>query len=379
MNLLLVLLIIGLFVIDESLDKLLVVMEIFFNVVVLGDVIGLVCIFGLLLVFCVGFYECWMMMFGWCGMDVMKFLCIIGIFICIFFFFWICQVLQVFGKGLEIVIKVMVKVKNKEVVVFELKVVQKQSEYFDWLRVVQDFIFIVQQVVVIGQDVVWWDKFIYNVENLGNIINNYVQWVVVVVEIKMSEWINDVICFVGELIFQMFYYGILVVQCIFMVIMMIFCFIMFVLFLVLFWNLVWSQWMLKFFFFLLWGFVIYMCIYYIDFILFYNLQQDLIVYNYFFYGLVNLWEQIGVLGLQGIGFNCMYVMGMLVGVYIICFVFEVVLWFILGGISLGVGLVVGSMVMGMVVMVGGVVGGVVGFVVGGVIFMIKFKFKLGKK
>ena len=63
----------------------------------------------------------------------------------------------------------------------------------------------------------------------------------------------------------------------------------------------------------LWGFVTYMCIYYIDFILLYNLQQDLIAYNHLLHGSVNSWEQIGALGLQGIGSNCMYAMGMLVG------------------------------------------------------------------
>ena len=60
-----------------------------------------------------------------------------------------------------------------------------------------------------------------------NTINNYAQRAVVATETKVSEWINDVIRFVGELIFQMSYYGILVAQRIFMAIMMIFCPIMF--------------------------------------------------------------------------------------------------------------------------------------------------------
>ena len=121
----------------------------------------------------------------------------------------------------------------------------------------------------------------------------------------------------GELIFQMSYYGILVAQRIFMAIMMIFCPIMFALSLAPPWNSAWSQWMSKFLSLSLWGFVTYMCIYYIDFILLYNLQQDLIAYNHLLHGSVNSWEQIGALGLQGIGSNCMYAMGMLVGAYII--------------------------------------------------------------
>ena len=65
-----VLLTIGLPAIDESLDKLLVAMETFPNVAVLGDAVGLARIIGLLLALCVGSYECWMMMLGRRGMDV---------------------------------------------------------------------------------------------------------------------------------------------------------------------------------------------------------------------------------------------------------------------------------------------------------------------
>ena len=70
------------------------------------------------------------------------------------------------------------------------------------------------------------------------------------------------------------------------------------------WNSAWSQWMSKFLSLSLWGFVTYMCIYYIDFILLYNLQQDLVAYDHLLHGSVNSWEQIGALGLQGIGSNC---------------------------------------------------------------------------
>ena len=250
-----VLLTIGLPAIDESLDKLLVAMETFPNVAVLGDAVGLARIIGLLLALCVGSYECWMMMLGRRGMDVMKLLRIVGISICISSSSWICDALQVPGKGLESASKAMAQAKNKEVAAFELKVAQKQSEYLDRLRTVQDSIATAQQVAAIGQDAAWWDKLIYNVENLGNTINNYAQRAVVATETKVSEWINDVIRFVGELIFQMSYYGILVAQRIFMAIMMIFCPIMFALSLAPPWNSAWIQWMSKFLSLSLWGFV----------------------------------------------------------------------------------------------------------------------------
>ena len=355
-----VLLTIGLPAIDESLDKLLVAMETFPNVAVLGDAVGLARIIGLLLALCVGSYECWMMMLGRRGMDVMKLLRIVGISICISSSSWICDALQVPGKGLESASKAMAQAKNKEVAAFELKVAQKQSEYLDRLRTVQDSIATAQQVAAIGQDAAWWDKLIYNVENLGNTINNYAQRAVVATETKVSEWINDVIRFVGELIFQMSYYGILVAQRIFMAIMVIFCPIMFALSLAPPWNSAWSQWMSKFLSLSLWGFVTYMCLYYVDFILLYNLQQDLVAYEHLLHGSVNSWSQIGALGLQGIGSNCMYAMGMLVGAYIIRFVPEVASWLIPGGVSSGAATAAGSTATGIASMAGGAAGSVAG-------------------
>lgn len=352
MTLLSILCTMGLPAIDQSLDKLLVAMEAFPNVAILGDTISFARMLGLLLALCVGSYECWMMMLGRRGMDVMKLLRIIGISMCISSSSWICSALQMPGKSLEATTKSMAMAKNKEVAALELKVAQKQGEYLERLRAVQDSISTAKQVAAIGEDANWWDKLVYNVENLGETINNYAQRAAVAAETKVSEWINDVIRFVGELIFQMSYYGILVAQRIFIAIMIVFCPIMFALSLAPPWNSAWSQWMSKFLSLTLWGFVTYMCLFYIDFILMYNLQEDLVAYNHLLHGAVNSWEQIGALGLQGIGSNCMYAMGMLVGAYIIRFVPEVSSWLIPGGVSSGAASPSGSVAMGAAMMGG---------------------------
>ena len=364
MNLLTILCTMGLPAIDESLDRLLVAMEAFPNVAILGNTIGFARVLGLLLALCVGSYECWMMMLGRRGMDVMKLLRIIGISMCISSSSWICSALQVPGKSLESTTKAMAMAKNREVAALELKVAQKQGEYLERLRAVQDSISTAKQIAEIGEDANWWDKLIYNVENLGTTINNYAQRAAVAAETKVSEWINDVIRFVGELIFQMSYYGILVAQRIFIAIMIVFCPIMFALSLAPPWNSAWSQWMSKFLSLTLWGFVTYMCLYYIDFILMYNLQEDLVAYNHLLHGTVNSWEQIGALGLQGIGSNCMYAMGMLVGAYIIRFVPEVASWLIPGGVSSGAASPAGSVAMGAATMAGSAAGSAVGTTVG---------------
>ena len=364
MTLLSILCTMGLPAIDDSLDRLLVAMEAFPNVAILGNTIGFARVLGLLLALCVGSYECWMMMLGRRGMDVMKLLRIIGISMCISSSSWICSALQMPGKSLEATTKAMAMSKNKEVAALELKVAQKQGEYLERLRAVQDSISTARQIAEIGEDANWWDKLVYNVENLGTTINNYAQRAAVAAETKVSEWINDVIRFVGELIFQMSYYGILVAQRIFIAIMIVFCPIMFALSLAPPWNSAWSQWMSKFLSLTLWGFVTYMCLYYIDFILLYNLQEDLVAYNHLLHGTVNSWEQIGALGLQGIGSNCMYAMGMLVGAYIIRFVPEVASWLIPGGISSGAASPAGSVAMGAATMAGSAAGSAVGTTVG---------------
>lgn len=365
MTLLSILCTMGLPAIDQSLDKLLVAMEAFPNVAILGDTISFARMLGLVLALCIGSYECWMMMLGRRGMDVMKLLRIIGISMCISSSSWICSALQVPGKSLEATTKAMAMAKNKEVAALELKVAQKQGEYLERLRAVQDSISTAKQIAEIGEDANWWDKLVYNVENLGETINNYAQRAAVAAETKVSEWINDVIRFVGELIFQMSYYGILVAQRIFIAIMVVFCPIMFALSLAPPWNSAWSQWMSKFLSLTLWGFVTYMCLYYIDFILMYNLQEDLVAYNHLLHGTVNSWEQIGALGLQGIGSNCMYAMGMLVGAYIIRFVPEVASWLIPGGVSSGAGATSGAAAVSTAAMAGSAAGSVVGVVAGG--------------
>ena len=294
------------------------------------------------LALCMGSYECWMMMLGRRGMDVMKLARIIGLSLCITYSSYICESLKMPGKGLEEVTRQMAQSKNREVAALELKVAQKQDDYLKRLRQVQDSIETAKQVQEIGEDAHWWDKLIYNMENLGSTINNYAQRAAVAAETKVSEWINDVIRFVGELIFQMSYYGMLVAQRIFMTIMATFAPIMFALSIVPPWSNAWAQWMGKYLSLSLWGFVVYFCLYYIDFILMYNLMEDIKAYDTLLRGTVNSWQQIGALGLQGIGSNCMYAMGMLVGAYVLRFVPEVASWLIPGGISSSAGTASGA-------------------------------------
>lgn len=236
----------GLPAIDQSLMNLLEAMDKFPKSPVLGSAIGSSKMLGLLLALCMGSYECWMMMLGRRGMDVMKLGRIVALSLCITYSSYICESLKMPGKGLEKVAKDMAHEKNKEVAALEMKIAEKQDGYLKRLRQVQDSIETAKQVQAIGEDAHWWDRLVYNMENLGSTINNYAQRAAVAAETKVSEWINDVIRFIGELIFQMSYYGMLVAQRIFMAIMTTFAPIMFALSIVPPWSSAWSQWISKY-------------------------------------------------------------------------------------------------------------------------------------
>ena len=95
------LLMMGLPAIDDSLMRLLTAMETFPKSAILGSAVSFAKMLGLLLALCMGSYECWMMMLGRRGMDVMKLARIIGLSLCITYSSYICESLKMPGKGLE--------------------------------------------------------------------------------------------------------------------------------------------------------------------------------------------------------------------------------------------------------------------------------------
>lgn len=333
----------GLPAIDESLDSLLQTMADFPKEAFFGDTVSIAKSAGLILALCVGSYEAWMMMLGRRGMDVMKLLRIVGLSFCITSSSFICHALQSPAKYIEASAKATAKTKNMEVAMKEKAVAKLQAKYVERLNAVQDSLEKAKQVQEIGEDAGDLDRLLYTVENLGTVIENNVKQMAVVAETKISEWINDIIRFIGELIFQMSYYGMFVAQRCFMTIMGMFCPVAFALSIVPPWGNAWSQWISKYLSLSLWGIIIYVCVYYVDFILLYCLEKDIVAYSTLVGTVDNTWTQIGTLGLQGIGSNCLYAMGMLVGAYLIRFVPEVASWLIPGGVGSSIGSAMGGL------------------------------------
>lgn len=326
----------GLPVIDESLAQLMSVMKSAPSNGLFNEMVSMARGLGVSLALCVGSYECWMMMLGRRGMDVMKIARILGLAICIQMSSTICSALDVPGNWLESRTQGMAKAANKQVAALERAVATKQQEYVDSLRSQQAK----QEEQKAAQDAAMddgiLDKIKSSVENIGISIQNYAKQAAVLVETKISEWANDVIRFIGEIIFQMTYYGMLIGQRIFLSVLKLFCPIAFALSIVPPWRNAWSQWISKYLTVSLWGFLVYLIVYYVDFLLMYYLRSDLTAYNQLLHN-ASSWNNIGALGMQAIGTTCMYVVGMLAGAKVLSMVPEVCSWLIPGGVSSGAG------------------------------------------
>ena len=182
----------------------------------------------------------------------------------------------------------------------------------------------------------------------------------VIAETKTAETINMLIRYIGEIIYQVIYFGMLLGQAFMMNVLKIFCPVAFALSIVPPWASAWSQWISKYVSLSLWAPLIYMCSIYADMILKYTILQDTTAYTTLLGSASYTWGEIGGLGMQGIGSTCMYVVGLLVGAMLIKFVPELASWIVPGGASSSIGSAVSSMTTAGAAAVGGAAGGFAG-------------------
>ena len=346
MDLLSILCTMGLPCVDESLVNLLEAMRSTPNF--FGSTYGIARSVGCCVALGLGSYECWMMMLGRRGIDVMKLLRIIIISFCITFSGSICDSLNSMTRSLEGTSKSAAEGQLRRVAVKEEVVSNLQTKYLEKLRAVQDSIAQVEKIEKLGEDASWYEEMLYSITSLGDTISNFTKRAALAAETKISEWINDVIRFVGMTFFQMVLYGLLVAQSICLAILKTFAPLMFALSLAPPWKSAWSQWMSKYITVGLWGYVGWVVVYYVCEILIYNLSLDEQAYMHLISttgAIDNSWSQIGALGLQGVGTNCMYVVGLLIGAYVLQMAPEIASWLIPGGVSSGIGQQAGSTVM----------------------------------
>lgn len=368
----------GLPLIDKSLEEVIMVLGNPPTKVLESTITGWARTIGASLALGVGSYEAWMMILGRRGMDVMKILRIVIISVCLSgpgmsFIHNICNAP---GKVLEDSAHKMAQKANTDLDAKERAVAKEQKVYLDSLRSLQakqmeqkeakDALEESEEAKggMIGKIKSVLTGIGNSIENLGTEIENQAKQAALLVETKAVEIVNGIIRFIGEVLFQMTYYGMLVGQKIFINILWLFMPVAFAMSLAPPFRSAWSQWLSKYLSLTLWPFIIYLISYYVDYLLMYFVGKDLAAYKSLVGGTnINNWGTIGTLGIQGIGTTCMYVVGLLAGAKILSMVPEVASWLIPGGVSSSMGQMSAGAVSaaaGTAAAAGGAVGGVVG-------------------
>lgn len=330
----------GLPTINENLDSLIEAMSSFQGDSGLGIIQEWAKVIGLCIALGVGGNECFQMMLGRRGLDVMKLIHIIIISLCISFAGSIATLASTPGRSLEYKAKAMTNGMNDAVKDKEEEVAQLQQQYIKKVREQLQKLEENKKAEDAAKDESWYQEIVNGIDNLKLSIQNSIKEWTLLTETKLCEWISLLIRYLGEILFQVSYYGLLVCQNIFLHILAAFAPLMFAISLSPHYKSAWSQWLSKYISVSLWGFVTYICLYYVDYIMLFNLQQDVTSYQ----SLMNNLNadsdgdvQIGAIGMQALGSTCMYVVGLLVGVRVLAFVPEVASWLMPGGVSSGVG------------------------------------------
>ncbi len=332
MTILNVFLTMGLPAIDESLQSVIAAIR-SQTPSALGQITSIARVIGLIAALCVASYECWVMMLGRRALDVFKIMRIVGLSICISSSGFIGSAVATPGRVLESTTKGMAKSMNKRLVKQEEKVAKLQEKYYTKIRALQDSIEVAKRIQEIGDDPAWYDKIIYSVKNLGSTIDNFSKRAAITTETKITEWVNLVIRFIGECIFQIAYFSLLLMQAVFLKVLLMFAPLAFAMSIAPPWSSAWSQWISKYATISLWGFLVYLFVFYADFVLNYSLQKDIVAYTTLIGKAKGTWTEIGSLGMQGIGSTCFYFVGMCVGAVLLKSVPEVASWLIPGGVS----------------------------------------------
>lgn len=355
----------GLGLIDENLEGLMSYMK---NVPLAFSLVGMAKSIGLAIALGVGAYETYMMMLGRRGMDVMKILRILILAICISNSGWIAKALQEPGDILMRDAKAAHDAAYSQVLAKEKEASAAQEKYVNRLSEVIDSVQAKKREAV--TDIKFSDGIGEAIDKLGDMvsgeINSLMKKGVSALVSFICEWIQFIIRFVGEVIFQMIYYGLLVAQRIALYLMSLFMPIVFALSLAPPYKSAWAQYISKFLSITLWGFVIYVMMFFIDHILMYFISLDCKGYADLLAACTDdSWEHVATLGIQGVGSTCMYVVAMLIGAKVLSMAPELAGWLIPGGVSSSAGSVAGAMAMGAATGTAAVASGTVAMVHGG--------------
>lgn len=359
----------GLPTINENLSNILKAMaEHPENNLGLGIITNWAKMIGLCIALGVGANECFQMMLGRRALDVMKLLHIVILSMCITFSGSIVSLAKIPGDALEDIAESQVNNINDEVAAKEQEIAMLQETYIAKIRENMNKIEENQRAENAANSSGIVDDILNKIDDWQLQIQNKIKEFAIMAETKICEWISLIIRYLGEILFQVCYYGILISKSIFLHILAAFAPMMFAISLAPHYKSAWSQWLSKFISVSLWGFVTYACLYYVQFIMLYTLECDVASYQEFLGAAAADTDadiNVGAIGMQALGSTCMYVVALLIGVRVISFVPEVASWLIPGGVSSSAGSSSSSTGMGAAVTAAGAAGAAAGFVVSG--------------
>lgn len=308
----------------------------------LGSIMSWAKTIGLCIALGVGANECYQMMLGRRGMDVMKILHIIIISFCITYAGWIASAASYPGKMLQSYALDEATSKNKEVADLEKEVADKQEEYVKALRAHYTELEQAKQAQLDKNA----DKSVHipkfdDLKIWGEKIKHSIELWIIIAETWVCEWISTIVRWFGEIFFQVAFYGISIAQHIFMHLLAAFAPLMFAISLSPHYKSAWSQWLSKYISISLWGFIAWIIYYYVAAIMVFNLENDVTVYQ----GMIDSVSTpsggeegettIGAIGMQAVGTTCSYVVGLVVGAILLGMVPDVASWLMPGGVSSG--------------------------------------------
>ncbi len=293
----------------------------------------------------VGAYEAYMMMLGRRGMDVMKILRIIILSLCISNSGWIAAGLKAPGAALAAEAKGSMNKFNARLMLEEEKLAKTQDDMMDKMFAQLDSITKARKAALLAENEGITQDMVVGVSMVPEWIDNYAKKAAIWFETQACNFMNMLIRWISELIFQLMYYGILITQLVVLNLMTQFMPLAFALSIAPAYKSAWSQYISKFLSITLWAPICYMMVCYIDQILTYQIRNDAA-------SIAKItdfsWGALGGLGLDMLGTTVTYAAGMLIGAKMISMSTEIAGWLIPGGVSSGMGGAVAGGAMGAV-------------------------------
>lgn len=332
-----------------------------FNFIGLYEIRRFAQVLGCALALCMSSYEGYMMILGRRSIDVLRIARIIGFSLCITQTNLIANTCGLIGNALATSSYNQMVLKNDEVRAKLVVCSNKQKEYSDSLHATIDTLTNRQIQKMIGEyyndggDLI--DDIIFSIKSAFAQAEGEIKKMVVSLETLASEFLNEGFRFIGEVVFEVTFFGIILASKFMMRVLVAFCPIAFALSIIPPWASAWSSWISKYVSISLWPFLCYSCVTFVNFILLFEIGTDLAAYDTLLGKnplTAGTWQGIFMLGVQNVGATCRYVIALILGAILLKFVPEIASWLIPGGASSSIGSAVGGMVSSATMMGGSV-------------------------